>query len=183
MFTLVTGGSGSGKSSYAEEILSSYGGVKYYLATMRVYDKEGERKVLRHRRLREGKKFLTIESHVNIGYIQFDDKDDDRSLLLECMSNLTANEMFKDNKILNKDDVVNKIINDITLLSKKVDNIIIVTNNVFEDGIVYDDGTMRYLEALAQINIKLAEIADRVIEVVVGIPVELKTVLKVSLED
>ena len=54
---------------------------------------------------------------------------------------------------------------------------------VVEDGIVYDDGTMRYLEALAQINIKLAEIADRVIEVVVGIPVELKTVLKVSLED
>ena len=50
----------------------------------------------------------------------------------------------------------------------------IVTNNVFEDGVIYDAGTMEYLKALGRINAALARLADRVAEVVVGIPVELK---------
>ena len=44
MITLVTGGSGSGKSAYAEEILASCEGTKYYIATMQIYDAEGEKK-------------------------------------------------------------------------------------------------------------------------------------------
>ena len=54
MMTLVIGGSGSGKSAYAEKISVELVGQsnKYYLATMKVYDKEIQQKVERHRRLR-----------------------------------------------------------------------------------------------------------------------------------
>ena len=62
MITLVTGGSGSGKSAYAESLLYSCEGIRYYIATMQIYDAEGEKKVERHRKLRAGKGFLTIES-------------------------------------------------------------------------------------------------------------------------
>ena len=179
MFTLVTGGSGSGKSSYAEEILSSYGGVKYYLATMQVYDKEGERKVLRHRRLREEKGFLTIESPVNIGCIQFDDKDDDRSLLLECMSNLLANEMFcPEAKAASGEKsafpVAEKILWGIKRLSSACKSLIIVSNNIFDDGIDYDLMTKKYMTELSFINCQLAKQADKLYEVVCGIPLEVK---------
>lgn len=51
MITLVLGGSGSGKSAYAEHLLDGKTN-KYYIATMQVYDAEGEKKVARHRRLR-----------------------------------------------------------------------------------------------------------------------------------
>ena len=61
MITLVLGGSGSGKSAYAEHLLDGKTN-KYYIATMQVYDAEGEKKVARHRRLRAGKGFVTIES-------------------------------------------------------------------------------------------------------------------------
>ena len=44
MIHLVIGGSGSGKSEYAENLLEDSPG-KYYIATMQVYDAEGERKV------------------------------------------------------------------------------------------------------------------------------------------
>lgn len=44
MITLVTGGSGSGKSAYAESLLSSCEGIRYYIATMQIYDAEGEKK-------------------------------------------------------------------------------------------------------------------------------------------
>ena len=60
MFILVTGGSGSGKSEYAENLLEDSPG-KYYIATMQVYDAEGRKKVARHQRLRAGKGFQTIE--------------------------------------------------------------------------------------------------------------------------
>ena len=60
MITLITGGSGSGKSAYAEKYIchvSNEKGYKekYYIATMQVFDDEGQRKIDRHRRLRAGK--------------------------------------------------------------------------------------------------------------------------------
>ena len=44
----------------------------------------------------------------------------------------------------------------------------------FEDGIVYEESTVKYIRAMGRINEKLAEQADRVVEVVVGIPVIVK---------
>ena len=193
MITLVTGGSGSGKSAYAESLLSSCEGIRYYIATMQIYDAEGEKKVERHRKLRAGKGFLTIESPINVGKIQFacagkaeqaqyrqeaemkvQGNAEKKSALLECMSNLTANEMFTKDGIKSAEEVVGKIVSEIQTLSQKLDNLVIVTNNVFEDGVIYDAGTMEYLKALGRINAALARLADRVAEVVVGIPVELK---------
>ena len=193
MITLVTGGSGSGKSAYAESLLSSCEGIRYYIATMQIYDAEGEKKVERHRKLRAGKGFLTIESPMNVGKIQFvcagepgqaqyrqeaerkgQCSSEKKSALLECMSNLTANEMFTKDGMKSEEEVVEKIVSEIQTLSQKLDNLVIVTNNVFEDGVIYDAGTMEYLRALGRINAALARLADRVAEVVVGIPVELK---------
>lgn len=193
MITLVTGGSGSGKSAYAESLLASCEGIKYYIATMQIYDAEGEKKVERHRKLRAGKGFLTIESPMNVGKIRFacaggseqaqyrqeaerkvQGSPEKKSALLECMSNLTANEMFTKDGIKSEEEVVEKIVSEIQTLSQKLDNLVIVTNNVFEDGVIYDAGTMEYLRALGRINAVLARLADRVAEVVVGIPVELK---------
>mgnify|MGYP002770487092 FL=1 len=189
----MTGGSGSGKSAYAESLLSSCEGIRYYIATMQIYDAEGEKKVERHRKLRAGKRFLTIESPMNVGKIEFacageaeqaqyrqeaerkvQGSSEKKSALLECMSNLTANEMFTKDGIKSAEEVVGKIVSEMQILSQKLDNLVIVTNNVFEDGVIYDAGTMEYLKALGRINAALARLADRVAEVVVGIPVELK---------
>ena len=193
MITLVTGGSGSGKSAYAESLLSSCEGIKYYIATMQIYDAEGEQKVERHRKLRAGKGFLTIESPMNVGKIEFacageaekvqyrQEVDvkvqgnlEKKSALLECMSNLTANEMFTKDGMKSAEEVAGKIVSEIQTLSQKLDNLVIVTNNVFEDGVIYDAGTMEYLKALGWINAALAHLSDWVAEIVVGIPVELK---------
>ena len=63
MLMVITGGSGSGKSAFAEEkaVMLAAGGPLAYLATMQVYGEEGRRKVERHRQLRDGKGFVTIE--------------------------------------------------------------------------------------------------------------------------
>ena len=91
MMALVIGGSGSGKSSYAEELavsLSSPAAKKYYLATMQVFGREGEQRVERHRALRRGKGFLTIEQPTEIQKAVGCMEEGERVALLECISNL-----------------------------------------------------------------------------------------------
>ena len=55
--------------------------------------------------------------------------------------------------------------------TRQLAHLLIVTNNVFEDGISYEETTAEYIEAMGQVNERLAAMADTVIEVVAGIPV------------
>ena len=48
---------------------------------------------------------------------------------------------------------------------------VIVTNEIFSDGILYEGESEKYKEQLGQINCNLAEMADAVVAVVYGIPV------------
>ena len=177
MMVLIIGGSGSGKSAYAEEYIGRLSGKsnKYYLATMQVFDEEGKKKVSRHQRLRKNKGFLTIEQPIDIEKTLPKIKAGS-SVLLECISNLTANEMFlsEDTKKQTRSytEVTDSVVEGIQ--KQKTGHLVIVTNNVFEDGINYEEGTMEYLRAIGSVNKKLADMADEVIEVVVGIPLVIK---------
>lgn len=200
MITLIIGGSGSGKSAYAEDyVLAAAADLpKYYIATMQVYDAEGERKIARHRWLRAGKGFVTIEQPTDIAEagikiagntwnekdkgcvkeaVRTDATNEEKQggvALLECMSNLVANEMFSSEQMPDVDTVVEEIVQGIASLTSQLSHLVIVSNNVFEDGIEYDETILRYIEALGRINTRLAEMADHVVEVVVGIPVIIK---------
>ena len=176
MMTLIIGGSGSGKSAYAENYMNSISEdrKKYYIATMQIYDEEGKRKVERHRMLRGGKGFSTIEQPIDIGKAAEKMEDGERTALLECISNLTANEMFLGEIPGTEEVITEKIVGGIAVLNRELTHLVIVSNNVFEDGNVYDKTTMAYIRAMGRINQKLAEMADEVVEVVVGIPIVIK---------
>ena len=168
MIVLVIGGSASGKSAYAEtRLLQMQAAKKYYIATMQVWDSEGEKRVQKHRNMRKDKGFLTIEKQRDIAEVVLEDAD---AWLLECVSNLVANEMFDERGFKAEDVVIKKM----DALMKKGKHGVIVTNNIFEDGAEYDDAMQQYLHALGQINQALAQQADEVIEVVAGIPVVVK---------
>ena len=130
-------------------------------------------KVDRHHRLRQGKGFTTIEQPTELeqAVLQMEPAG---AVLLECMSNLTANEMFSGEQPVDRQTVIAKILQGMEGLRKQADPLVIVTNNVFEDGIVYDSATMEYIEALGRINERLAAEADEVVEVVAGIPQRIK---------
>ncbi len=183
MMILVIGGSGSGKSSYAEKTAVSLAQInashktdmtKYYLATMKVYDEEGRRKIERHRQLRSGKGFFTIEQPTEISEALEKMEAGSRTVLLECISNLTANEMFAETETKTEIQVAEKVIKGIELLKEKTTHLVVVSNNIFEDAITYDETTGKYINAMGKINWKLAALADKVVEVVVGIPIDIK---------
>ena len=191
MMELVTGGSGSGKSAYAEETLCSLDsspdsgqgnetgtqqdGQRYYIATMPSWDKETEKKIAKHRAMRAGKGFCTLE-----WYTDFEERleradcpgMEGADILVECLSNLTANEMYMEGGA--GKNPADAVIRGILCLRDRCRNLVVVTNDVFSES-AEDSPEMRiYKETLGRINCALAEAADRVTEVVCGIPCTVK---------
>lgn len=166
MLMIVTGGSGSGKSAYAEEQIIRLGeGTRVYIATMMSFDAEGDRRIERHRKMRAAKNFQTIECYTNLSSVKL---PPDGIVLLECMSNLAANEMYAPGGA--KEHMVESILQGIQSVLSQVKALVVVTNEVFSDGQEYDPATKQYLENLGAINQELAKEADTVTEVVCGIP-------------
>ena len=167
MFILVTGGSGSGKSAFAEDKILSLGqGKRFYIATMHPYDEESYKRVERHRKMRAGKGFETVECYTGLENLEF---PQDAIVLLECMSNLAANEMFEESGA--GADTVEAVLRGVRKLKSQVRHLVIVTNEIFSEAASYEGDTVRYQEYLGKINQKLGEMADQVVEVVYGIPI------------
>ena len=166
MLHLITGGSGSGKSEYAENlVLSSGEGPRIYIATMIPYGEEGKQRVERHRKLREKKCFRTVECYTKLSELSI---PQDGIVLLECMSNLIANEMFEPDGAHER--TVEAVMHGIRHLADQARYLFIVTNEFFSDGTPYDEEMMRYLAYLGEVNCRIAKMADKVTEVVYGIP-------------
>lgn len=202
MLHIVYGGSASGKSSYAESFAMSLQGEGrlLYIATMYPYkwntteiDPETMQRIERHRAMRADKGFDTVECYRHVEHIVAKRQD---VLLLECMSNLLANEMYlepdsNDGGLAETmsevekagvgmsetlSPVSKKIVQALIDLSTRVQELVIVTNDVFSDGgsLTYDESTREYVKNLAEINCALAREAATVTEVVCGIPVIVK---------
>lgn len=165
MLVLVTGGSGSGKSEFAENLAVKLGGELTYIAAMKPADAECEKRIERHRKMRAGKGFKTVERYTDIKNLNIRG-----TALLECMSNLTANEMFGGSG----ENSVAEILQGVQHLKQCLDNFVIVTNEISSDGLEYDRDTKLYMKNLGLINCEAAAMADEVYEVVCGVPNRLK---------
>lgn len=173
MFQIVTGGSGSGKSEYAENLAAKVRNMEkelLYIATMKPFDKECEKRIERHREMRKEKGFRTIECYEDVETL---DIPDGATVLLECMSNLLANEMYSERRQEKKELSVH-LLEGITHLRKNCETVIVVTNEVFSDGIEYDKETVEYIKYLGKMNCQMANMADYVTEVVCKIPIKIK---------
>lgn len=164
MIALVTGGSGSGKSAFAEDLLVALGGERrMYLATMEARDAESQRRVARHRAMRADKGFETLECPRGLDVAAL---PQGASVLLEDLPNWVAGELFGGD--------IARIPPALEALMARCRDLVIVTGDVFADGIAYDETTTRYLRHLAALAQQIACRADAVVEVFFSVPVWLK---------
>lgn len=181
MFCLITGGSASGKSAYAETralalsdempALSQERSL-YYVATMQPYGREGDARIARHHGLRRGKGFYTVERYLHIGELQFPKH---AVVLVECLTNLLANESYEEDGMRARGmDVVDGIVGELLALRKCCKHLIVVTGEVFGDEGDYTDSVKQYIQDLGSLHQRLAGEADEVVEVVYSIPVKIK---------
>lgn len=139
---------------------------RIYIATMYPFDEESRKRVQRHRKMRQGKGFETVECYTGLDKIRL---PENCTVLLECMSNLVANEMFQEEGA--HENTVEAVLKGVRHIREQAGNLVIVTNEIFSEAADYQGETELYQEYLGQINQKIAEIADQVVEVVYGIPV------------
>ena len=139
---------------------------------MKPYGEEGAKKVRRHRALRAGKGFETIDRYTDYASLRLPARG---TVLLECICNLTANEMFDESG--NQSDPCERVLDGVMALAAQCERLVVVTNDVGSDIRAYEDGTAAYIRFLGRINAALAAKADIVIEMAAGIPLAIKGAL------
>ncbi len=190
---LILGGAASGKSEYAEKLALEGPNARIYLATMQ-RSASAEARIRKHVERRRDMGFITVEDPV----LDLSRWEGSAAgvILLEDLPNLLANRMFadggttssadsdtKDSDTIvsasmpdpgsgNSQDIVLRLEEDIARLAGHTEQLIIVSGNLFEDCEAYDDATMQYLKCLGELHRRLAVRAERVTEVVCGIPVD-----------
>ncbi len=168
MIYLIIGTPDSGKSAKAESLVLTISDVghRYYIATMEPFGEEGKKRVEKHRKMREGKGFETIECPLRVHEIIDGIKDrENATCLLECMSNLIGNEMHTEKGMeMGEAELSDYITDSVKTLADAVKNLVIVTNRFPLEGEGYDDDTRRFVRLVDIVNEKLRRRADEVYE-------------------
>ena len=177
MRVLVTGGSGNGKSTYAERVACSLGAPLVYLATMQPYGSDGVERVQRHRVLRADKGFFTVECYGEYGALSLERELHGvrpRTVLLECLGNVVANVQFgvemgvAQHVRVDVGHVISEVLAGVEALSGQCDHLVVVTNEVGSDGFTYEEATDTFVRVLGACNCALAACFDAAFEVSAG---------------
>lgn len=169
MLTLVLGGASSGKSAYGEALATAQTGNRVYLATMSATDPESLRRVERHRLQRADLGFITQEEPLDFHKVTVTQGD---TVLVEALTTLMANHLYLPQGA--GEQAISTILAGIDGLEKQAREVILVSDLIFQDGVTYDPSTQHYIHSLGQLHQALARKADRVVEVVYGIPCWMK---------
>ena len=171
---LVWGGSGSGKSAWAERRLLSLAGREpgraVYLATMSAGGEEARARIDRHRAMRAAhgaaadRAFQTLERQTDIGSAEVMPGD---FVLLEDLGNLLANEIWSPAGAGR--GARERILSGIRALTDRAELLVVVSNDVFGDGGGYDPETERYIRWLGELHRELARMGAAAVEIVCGL--------------
>lgn len=169
MITLVSGKQNSGKSAFAERLATKSDlPCRYYIATMRVVDEDSMERRKKHRQMREGLGFETLEIPCLIDSAPDLMRSPEKCVvLLECVANLVANIMHEpewDGRIKvadseSGDEFVKYITGLIKDLAGSVGHLIVVTSEYDKDEA---EGAKLYIGLLNAVNARLGRIADKV---------------------
>ena len=136
MMILVNGGSSSGKSAFAESLIGKQAEMdprqqpSWYLATMIAWDEECRERIRKHREMRAKKNFMTIECPMDLFKVE---TPAGSRCLLECVSNLAANEMYHQDLEDPADGAKERVLEGIKKIRKNANLLVIVTNDVAGD--------------------------------------------------
>ena len=167
--TLVLGGAASGKSAYAESAVLAAGGRPYYIATAQAFDAEMTDKIARHV-ARRGTEWTTCEAPTDLpGALR--QVTADPVVLIDCLTLWLTNLMLADQDAGAATTALMKALDHCTA------PVWLVSNEV-GSGVVPDTALgRRFREAQGRLNIVMAARADRVVQVVAGLPNVLKGTL------
>jgi adenosylcobinamide kinase/adenosylcobinamide-phosphate guanylyltransferase len=164
--TLVLGGARSGKSAYAERLVTAHSGPWTYIATAQIFDDEMRMRVEAHR-ARRGEQWRTIEAPQALAQT-IAAAPGDQPLLVDCLT------LWLSNRLLEGADLVADREALVRILSRRAAPTVIVSSEVGL-SIVPDNALSRcFRDASGELHQAVARIAGRVALTVAGYPVPVK---------
>lgn len=179
---LVSGATRSGKSSFAEKQAQNIDKPVAYLATAEALDEEMKNRIRHHQNSRNPD-WTTFEEPYAIEKVIKDNHQAYPVWVLDCITLYVSNHLFSQLGKVEGDNLVADNINDYIL--QKIDNLIcilreanidifLVTNEIGWGLVPPDPISRLYRDIVGRVNQKLAEAADEVFVVMLGIPVKIK---------
>jgi adenosylcobinamide kinase/adenosylcobinamide-phosphate guanylyltransferase len=167
--TLVLGGASSGKSAFAEQLVTSAKGRAVYIATAQAFDGEMSNRIERHKSDR-GDKWHTIEQPMDVAGV-LDRMSADDVVLFDCLTMWLSNHMGANGDLAAEQDRL------IAALNSCAAPVVIVSNEVGLGGIAENALARRFGELQGRLNIAIAAEAGLVVSVIAGLPMVLKGTL------
>jgi len=167
--TFITGGSRSGKSSYALKLAENYS-EKFFIATAEACDDEMKSRIEKHKAER-GNEFVTIEEPVNLASTIKSLPISAEVAVIDCLTVWLGTVMHRFG--FDKDDF-SQIEDFLKILKNPPCDLIIVSNEVGMGIIPHDALTRKYRDIAGFLNQHTAKIANEVILTVSGIPIKIK---------
>lgn len=164
--TLVLGGARSGKSAYAERLLTGIPGPWAYVATAEAFDDEMRQRI-KHHKSRRGAGWVDHEAPLEVADV-LANRIAELPSLVDCLTLWTSNLMHANRPVPEATDEL------LTAVAKRVAPCVMVSNEVGL-GIVPDNALARaFRDEAGRLNQKIAAAADKVIFVAAGLPLTLK---------
>lgn len=181
--TLVTGGARSGKSTFAEKLVATYGDNICYIATSIPFDEGMIDRIKKHKEQRPSD-WDTLEAYEDIHLHIAKRTGNYDAYILDCITLLVTNLMFKDMPDYDTLDfdgiegIERMIAEQIDLMVQAMrladDNVVLVTNEVGL-GIVPENKIARvYRDIAGRVNQQLGNLCDDVYLVVCGQAMHIK---------
>lgn len=173
---LITGGSRSGKSGYAQQAAEALPGAHGFVATCPAVDEEMAERIRKHQERRDPNRWTTMEEPRDLART-IRGADGFAVLLVDCVTLWVNNLMYEEEqhgRVLTEEDAERHCRDLLAACADFSGTVIFVTNEV-SMGIVPDNPTARrYRDLVGRCNQILARAADEVILMVCGLPVIVK---------
>lgn len=164
---LITGGSRSGKSSYAEQLALSLSDAPVYLATARIWDDEFRERVRRHQE-RRGPQWTNLEEEK---YLSRHDLTG-RVVVVDCLTLWCTNFFFDSQSDVDASLAALKA--EFDRFTAQEATFLFVTNEIGMGGTSDNALQRRFTDLQGWMNQYVASQADEVLLMVSGIPVKIK---------
>jgi len=173
---LVTGGSRSGKSSFAQKLAESLPAPRAYIATAPVIDEEMRERIRKHQLARRRKDWNTIEAPLELAEALRSAKDHP-VVLIDCLTLWINNLMFeaeKRGKELSEATVARRCKELLQACKEHPGTIIFVTNEVGMSIVPENKLARRFRDLAGRANQVIANGCDEVMLVVCGQTLRIK---------
>ncbi|MCZ0813742.1 MAG: bifunctional adenosylcobinamide kinase/adenosylcobinamide-phosphate guanylyltransferase [Pseudomonadota bacterium] len=167
--TFILGGAASGKTAFAESLVTGAGRGRVYLATAEAHDDEMRAKIARHRDLR-GQGWRTIEAPTDPGRA-LAAIGGDQAVLIDCATMWLSNHLLADSDL---EQAEAELMAGLALCAAPV---VIVSNELGLSVVPENALARRFRQLQGELNQKLAARSDLVVNVVSGLPQVLKGAL------